>query len=494
MWGTKSTRTLAVGVVSLVLVASVGIGAMAGGIGAMTGDGGNEGGAQDGGDARVRIAHMSPDAPPVDVLVDNETVASNLSYGNVTEYANLSAGEHNVTITAAGDRSAVVFSGNVSFEADTNYTVTATGEISEDANTSFEPVVFEDNFTAPGAGNASVRLVHVSPDAPPVDVTVEGTNATLFDNVSFRNATAYEEVPAGNYTLEVRPATENDDGPVVATFDVTLNESTAYSAFAAGYVNPADAPEGTPDRPFELILVEDFVFKGAQKTTAADHETTAKETTAEKKTTTAKETTRKTTAAKTTTTAKATTTAKETTAAKETTVKETTAKQTTTTTAKETTPKETTVVKKRTTPKETTAKETTPKETVRKKTTTPNETTTATTVRETTANETVVKKRTTPETTAANKTTPKETVKETTTANETTTTTERKKATPKEKGKRTTTTTTTTTTATTTAKGDKGAKTTTTTTTTTAKDGQKKTAEKKNGGKKKGKRTAPRNP
>ncbi|WP_266077698.1 DUF4397 domain-containing protein [Haladaptatus caseinilyticus] len=364
------------------------------------------------GKAQVRVAHMSPDAPPVDVLVDGETVVSNLSYGNVTDYAALSAGEHNVTITAAGDPSTVVFSENVTFEADTNYTAVAQGEISENANRPFEVNILEDDFTAPGAGNASVRLVHVSPDAPPVDVTVAGSNTTLFDNVSYGNATAYEEVPAGDYTLEVRPATANDDGEVVGTFNVTLNESTAYSAFAAGYINPAAAPESGQNNPFELILVEDFVFEQVTKTTAA--ETAAKETTAAKATAT---TAKKTTAKK----APKETTAKETTAKKappkETTVNRTTAKETEitankTTAQKETTVSETTVAGTETTVTETTAaKETTRQQTTVKATATAKPTKAV----ETTAKATTVKE------TTAKEHTPRKTPAKKTTAGETTT-------------------------------------------------------------------------
>ncbi|WP_231183049.1 DUF4397 domain-containing protein [Haladaptatus sp. DYF46] len=294
------------------------------------------------GDAQVRIAHMSPDAPPVDVLVDNETVVSNLSYGNVTDYESLPAGEHEVSITAAGDPSTVVFSGNETFDADTNYTVAATGLISGSGDTAFEPVVYEDNFTAPEQGNASVRLVHVSPDAGPVDVTVAGSNTTLFDNVSFRQATAYEQVPAGDYTLEVRPATANDSGEVLKTFDVSLNDRTAYSAFAAGYANQSSVPAGSPDRPLDLILVTDFVASGnatgaANETTTANATSTGATTTSMNATTTEAPTSTTSTSANVTSTETATAAMNETMA--ETTAAEmtSTSQSMTTTTANQTT-------------------------------------------------------------------------------------------------------------------------------------------------------------
>jgi hypothetical protein len=46
-------------------------------------------------------------------------------------------------------------------------------------------------------------------------------------------------VPGGDYTLEVRPETENNHGEVVAEFDVSVEGGTAYSTFATGYVEPS---------------------------------------------------------------------------------------------------------------------------------------------------------------------------------------------------------------------------------------------------------------
>src|SRR6056297_1867619 len=148
----RLTRTATVGLIAVLLVGYAGAGVAVGV-------------QDDGGTANVRVAHMSPDAPPVDILVDNETVVENLSFGNVTDYLSVPGGERNVTITAAGDQSTVVYSDNVTFDAGTNYTVVAAGEVSEGANTTFQPLVLEDNFTVPGPNEASVRLVHVAPDA-----------------------------------------------------------------------------------------------------------------------------------------------------------------------------------------------------------------------------------------------------------------------------------------------------------------------------------------
>ena len=203
--------------------------------------------------ASLRIAHMPPDAPAVDIYLDNQTMVSGVEFGEITDCLTVPAGQHTVTITAADNRSAVVFNDTVSLEA-AAYTVAATGEIGENASQPFAPLILQ-NSTSPPVNNASVRLAHVSPDAPPVDVTIEGTNTTLFDNVTYGNATEYLEVPAGEYTLEVRAATAgNNSGPVVATVDIDLENGTTYTAFAAGYLDPANA---SGEEPLDLVVVTD---------------------------------------------------------------------------------------------------------------------------------------------------------------------------------------------------------------------------------------------
>lgn len=190
--------------------------------------------------AEVRVAHMSPDAPAVNVRVDDETVEQNVDFGDVTSYLELEAGDHQVSLVAV-ENETMVFDGQVSVEADRSYTLMAVGEVAENATEEFEVVALQDAESAPSE-DASVRLVHASPDAGPVDVTVNQTGDVLFDDVEFGNATDYVTVPAGSYTLNVRAATESNDGEIVATFDETLVNETAYSAFAGGYAAPGDAP------------------------------------------------------------------------------------------------------------------------------------------------------------------------------------------------------------------------------------------------------------
>jgi len=180
-------------------------------------------------------------------------VLEDVAFGAISDYLSVPAGDHEVQITAAGDPDTVVFDDTITVAADTAYTVAATGEIGDQADEAFAPLILEDDTSAPGSDTARLRLVHASPDAPAVDVTVAGGDTVLFDGVAYGESGSVE-VPAGDYTVQVRGDTDSNDGDVVADFDVSLAGGTGYTAFAAGYLSPDDEPSDTA---FDLFVAQD---------------------------------------------------------------------------------------------------------------------------------------------------------------------------------------------------------------------------------------------
>ena len=211
----------------------------------MTEDGGMDG------SAYVRVAHLSPDAPNVDVYVDGSAVLEDVAFTDVSGYLELSPGTHTVEITAAGDASTSVFEQDLELAA-ADYTIAAAGELAEDGE-AFSPLVLEDNRESPGGNMARVRLVHAAPDAPAVDVTVNATGAAIFDDVAY-GETSSTTVEANDYTIQVRAANEENDGQIVLDQDLSLNGGTGYTVFAAGYLSPDDEPT---DEALQLVVAQD---------------------------------------------------------------------------------------------------------------------------------------------------------------------------------------------------------------------------------------------
>ena len=210
--------------------------------------------AQGTGEAQVRVAHLAPDAPNVDVYVNGEPALTNVPYTTISDYLTLPAGTQQVTVYAAGDTATPVIDTPVDLAAGAAYTVAAVGLI---ADGSLTAQVYEDDLRAPSGDNAKVRVVHASPDAGPVDVVPAG-GEPLVSGLAFPEATPYAEVPADTYTLDVNAAGTNQT--VLTVPDATLASGGVYSAFAVGTVY-ADS--------LQVLLVQDNAATGATASATA---------------------------------------------------------------------------------------------------------------------------------------------------------------------------------------------------------------------------------
>jgi Domain of unknown function (DUF4397) len=186
--------------------------------------------AQGGGQAQVRVAHLAPDAPNVDVYVNGDPVLTDVAYTTVSGYLSLPAGTQQVTVYATGETTSPVIDTPVELAAGGAYTVAAVGLVADESLTA---QVYEDDLRSPASGNAKVRVVHASPDAGPVDVIPRGGQA-LVSGLTFPEASPYAEVPAGSYTLDVNAAGTNKTALTVP--DAKLASGGVYSAFAVGTV------------------------------------------------------------------------------------------------------------------------------------------------------------------------------------------------------------------------------------------------------------------
>jgi ABC-type glycerol-3-phosphate transport system substrate-binding protein len=199
-------------------------------------------------EARVRVVHASPDAPEVDVLVDDAEVLGDVPYLTASDYLGVPAGGRNVKVNAAGSTTTVI-DADVSLVDGTDHTVIASGLLA-----AIEPIVLEDDNSAPAAGNVKVRAIHGAPSAPAVDIYVTAPGADLaaetpaLSNVEFGVVADYIEAPAGDYQVRVTP-----------TGTKTVVIDSGVLTLASGQVRTAIAVDATGGgAPFDLLLLEDL--------------------------------------------------------------------------------------------------------------------------------------------------------------------------------------------------------------------------------------------
>jgi hypothetical protein len=180
--------------------------------------------------AKVRVLHASPDAPAVDIYLDDApvTALTNVPFGTISGYLDIPAGDHNVKVFATGTTTSPVIDANVTVAAGSRYTIAAT-----DAVASITAQVLEDQ-PSPSCDAADVRVIHFSADAPAVDVATAGATPddAVIQDLAYPNATGYLELPAGSYDLEVRLA--DTTTVALALPGVAVEECNAYSVFAIG--------------------------------------------------------------------------------------------------------------------------------------------------------------------------------------------------------------------------------------------------------------------
>lgn len=184
--------------------------------------------------ANIRVVHTSFDAPAVDIWVNGAVAISGLSYRETSGYAELNAGSYNVKVTPAGASAPVVIDADVALNANTDYTVFATGRLAD-----IGALISEDK-RIPNSSKAKVRFMHASPDAPAVDIKVNsGSGPSVFSNISFDAITGYTEVDAGNYSFVVTPA--GSETEVVVFSPIALAPATVYTVVAFGTLDPLDS-------------------------------------------------------------------------------------------------------------------------------------------------------------------------------------------------------------------------------------------------------------
>lgn len=179
--------------------------------------------------ANVMVVHASPNAPAVDLLVDNSKVnTTGLGYPNNTGYLKVESGTRNIAVNPTGTLTSVI-KADLDFAKDMSYTIFAVDSVSKIA-----PLVLTDDLTMPAAGKAHVRFVHLSPNAPAVDVAVASSGAVVFGNKKFKESTAYTPLDAGDYMLDVRVA---GTSTVALTLPkITLESGKIYTVFAKGFL------------------------------------------------------------------------------------------------------------------------------------------------------------------------------------------------------------------------------------------------------------------
>jgi Domain of unknown function (DUF4397) len=154
----------------------------------------------------VRLTHLSPNTPPVDVYLYSfggqkaMTVLRHVAYGTVSPYEKLASGEYTVAMRGAGAKasSPPVVSANVRVAPGAAYTVAGLGPAK-----GLRLAVLHDQLTAP-RGKSLVRVIQAS--LRDHTVTVTAGRQVLARHLAFGNVTGYGPARPGDWMVHVSGA------------------------------------------------------------------------------------------------------------------------------------------------------------------------------------------------------------------------------------------------------------------------------------------------
>ena len=208
--------------------------------------------------ARLQVIHNAadPGADQVDIYLNGTLLLDDFAFRTATPFVDVPAGVDLTVGVAPGSSTSaddVIAEFTVNLEDRMAYVAMASGVLNpmqfasnpDGRETGFRLYIKEDAQLSAMNDGVDLTVFHGATDAPTVDVLARDV-ATLVDDAAYGDFTGYFNVPAGSYTLDVTPGSDNST--VVASFRAELNTLDGGSAvvFASGFLAPAQNNDGAP--------------------------------------------------------------------------------------------------------------------------------------------------------------------------------------------------------------------------------------------------------
>jgi hypothetical protein len=203
------------------------------------------------GNARVQVLHAVPDAPAVDVAVTGgDVLIGGLEFPDSSNNLDVPAGAYDLEVRVAETEDVVLPLPGVELESGYLYQVYAIGSVETGLYPFVIPTLLGSSAPPAAEGEADagavgcavtlgigaeadscVNVVHASPDAPAVDVYVDG--ALALEGLAFGDYSGWVALPAGDHQVQVA-ATGEPANTAVIDATVTLEAGMAYQVAATG--------------------------------------------------------------------------------------------------------------------------------------------------------------------------------------------------------------------------------------------------------------------
>ncbi len=191
------------------------------------------------GKIRVRAIHTAKDVGEVDIwnipaMGDPSPLYENVPFGAAGDYKELPVGAYTLGFDLDNDASPdVIFAipelpsgtiANVFAVSDTSG-VFLFAQLADGTTVRLDP-------TPAQVGTAKARVLHLSPDAPAVDILANDGATPVFADLEYKEGTPFADVPAASYDFHIAPKGGTKDDAVLSVSGLALAEDKAYTVVA----------------------------------------------------------------------------------------------------------------------------------------------------------------------------------------------------------------------------------------------------------------------
>jgi len=192
------------------------------------------------------VVHAATGAPSVELYLDDaKASASAIAFGTNSAYATTPPKQYNVKLAGVNTINALAET-SINMNAGRSYSIYAYDTL---LSNKLKVFTLEDDLSAPAAGKAKVRFLHLSPNTTVNKIAVDlaANNTVIFPNRTYADVTtdaskaAFVSVDAGSYVVTVRLAGTNVS--VLSVPGVVVEAGKVYTIVAKGILGRGGSNE-----------------------------------------------------------------------------------------------------------------------------------------------------------------------------------------------------------------------------------------------------------
>jgi hypothetical protein len=195
----------------------------------------------------LRVIHVSPNAPAVDIYLNNTALGKPFNFGDTTDFMSMPSGRYTVDLRPAGAAasSQPIYTTDVYLAGGASVNLVALGTLGSGGAQAFKVAAFLTN-RMPTQGKARVEVIHAAPNLPTIDVLHK--DKTVLTEIKFsKEGDSPLNLEPGPANITAAP-TGKSGASVIDLSDAKLEADKIYTVIAVS----VNQPQGQPAQPLVL--------------------------------------------------------------------------------------------------------------------------------------------------------------------------------------------------------------------------------------------------